>query len=869
MSEKKISFKKLANGLAVIVYPLKSIPKVMTQLWYGVGSKHEKSGEKGLAHLLEHMVFKGTNKLSESDINEITNKLSGYCNAFTSYDYTGYLFGFPTQNWHYSFEILSDCMQNCKFDPEMLNSELKAVIQELKMYKDNYGASLVEKLVTNVYAGHPYQHPIIGYKHDLFDITQEKLMAFYQKHYLPNNASLVVVGDVDPEQVFVEAEKHFGHIPAKPHTVEKFNIVDDLEALEIKLFRDVKVPLVLASFKIPACTPKLVYISDLLCWIIANGRGSRLYRRLIETRLASQVSASFYDMFDGGMFFIQVQPSEDIQIIKDVIVSELYNLVENGVSKAELMRAAKQVRSGYMDSFDDLDDLASGIGRFYLATGDPEAYFKTYNTHHDNLRETLHDFLQNYFQPSWTTFGSVLPLDKNNLSHWAKIQEKSDLEDKQILDRKVRETEIEESVHAHSIIPAARTDFNFPEYTENNLDNGLTIISYRRTVSSKIEIIIELPLKHDSDPEGLEGLANITAEMILEGTTRFTHEQLVDEIESRGISLRSSAGYLTASFLKEDFEIILEILKDIIYQPLLNEASLDKIKNKIFIQLESYWDNPVQFVDQLVREVIYRGHPYRKNLLGSKESIELITVEDVKKYWQMCYNPKGAKISLVGDLPTDFLKTVSDYFADWCSVETALPVYPNLAKSHEEDILYPIKRDQVVVEFAAPSIERLHPDFDYILMFEQVLTGGALGAMSSWFFQLREQTGLFYTISGSLIAGAGSQPGMIAVKTILSLDRLEEGITAIKNLILGGAEDMSEEELRQAKDAVINSLPDYFESNEQIASTFLYLKRQGLDKDFFSKRAAKIEAIKLVEVKAAVKRLLDNNPLLTVKVGRV
>jgi zinc protease len=869
MSEKKISFQKLANGLSVIVYPLKTIPKVMTQLWYGVGSKHEKSGEKGLAHLLEHMVFKGTEKLAEPDIPEITNKLSGYCNAFTSYDYTGYLFGFPTQNWHHSLDILADCMQNCTFDPDMLNSELKAVIQELKMYKDNYGATLVEKLVTNVFAGHPYQHPIIGYKHDLFDITQEKLMSFYKKHYVPSNATLIVVGDVDPQDVFAQAEKYFGNIPKKDYETEKFHIVDDLESLEVKLFRDVKVPLVLASFKIPSCRPKLVYICDLLCWIIANGRGSRLYKRLIETRLASQVSASFYDMFDGGMFFIQVQPTEDIQIIKDVIISELYNLVENGVSKAELMRATKQVRSSYMDTFDDLDDLASSIARFYLVTGDPESYFKTYNTHHDNLRESISNFLKDYFQPALTTFGFVLPVDKNNISHWERLQEKSDLEDKQILDRKVRETDVANSVYVNTIEPSPITNFDFPVYEENNLKNGLVVLSYKKTVSSKIEMIIEFPLKHDSDPEGLEGLANITAEMILEGTQRFTHEQLVDEIESRGISLRSSAGYLTASFLKEDFEIILEIVKDLLYQPTLAEESLEKIKNKIFNQLDVYWDNPVQFVDQLVREVIYRGHPYRKNLLGSKESIELISLEDVKKYWQMCYNPLGSKISIVGDLPLDFLKTIEDFFADWKPLEINLPIYPSLAKAHQEEILYPINRDQVVVEFAAPSIERLHPDFDSILMFEQVLTGGSLGAMSSWFFQLREQTGLFYTISGSLIAGSGSQPGMIAVKTILSLDRLEEGIRAIESLILGGATEMTEDELRQAKDAVINSLPDYFESNEQTASTFLYLKRQGLEKDFFSKRAAKIEAIKLDEVKAAVKRLLDNNPLLTVKVGRV
>ncbi len=869
MNDKKISFKKLSNGLAIITYPLRTIPKVMTQLWYGVGSKHEKSGEKGLAHLLEHMIFKGTKNLSESDINELTHKLSGYCNAFTSYDYTGYLFNFPSQSWKHSFVVLADCMQNCHFDSDMLNSELKAVIQELKMYNDNYGSSLAEKMVSALFQGHPYQNPIIGYKHDLFEITQESLLAFYKKHYIPNNAALIVVGDIDPEEVFKEAEATFGLIPAQEYKKEENKVFNDLESLEIKLYREIKVPLILVSFKLPACDTKSVYFSELLCWIIANGRGSRLYKRLVETSLASNISASFYDMFDGGVFFIQIQPLEDFANIKEVLISELYNLINNGISKLELIRATKQVRSNYMDSFEDLDDLASGIGRFFMATGDPEAYFKTYNTHHHNLREELLAYLKNNFQPSLMSVGIVQPLDKNNLQHWKNYQEAMDKEDQVILGRKERQTEVQEASYALTIKPELATNFNFPVFDQDSLKNGLEILSFKRDTSSKIELIFDFPLKHDSDPEGLEGLANITAELLLEGTERFTQQQLVEEIEIRGMSIKSSAGYLSASFLKEDFLVALELLKEIICQPLFELQALEKIRSRVLNQLDSYWDNPVQFIDQLVREVIYKNHPYRKNLLGSKESVNLIEIEDVKKYFKKCYNPSGAKIALVGDLPVDFLESFEEFFIDWLPVKYDLPIYTNLARNNEETINYNINRDQVVVELAAPSIKRSDPDYDLILMFEQVFTGGALGSMSSWLFDLREQTGLFYTISGSLIAGAGNQAGMIAIKTILSLDRLEEGIVAIKGLLSSGAEAMDEEDLIQSKAAVINSLPDYFESNEQTASTFLYLKRQNLEKDFFVKRAEIINKITLLEVKQAVKRLVVKNPLLVVKVGRV
>ena len=169
-STNRVTKYTLSNGMNVLVLPSHIIPKVSVQLWYYVGSKDEQSREKGLAHLLEHMIFKGTATLSESDINEITHKLSGTCNAFTSYDYTAYIFDFPTQNWQMSLRLLADCMRNCTFKQEHLNSELKAVIQELKMYKDNYTSSLLESMMASIFPDHPYHHPIIGYKQDLWSL---------------------------------------------------------------------------------------------------------------------------------------------------------------------------------------------------------------------------------------------------------------------------------------------------------------------------------------------------------------------------------------------------------------------------------------------------------------------------------------------------------------------------------------------------------------------------------------------------------------------------------------------------------------------------------------------------------------------------
>ncbi len=379
-AQKKFVHKKvLANGMTILVRPVHTLPKVSLQIWYNVGSKDEKTNEKGIAHLIEHMIFKGTKILSESDINIITHMLSGSTNAFTSYDYTGYLFNFPAQHWQEALPILADCMQNVSFKDDHLNSEMKAVIQELKMNRDNYQRSLIMDLIGAIFPDHPYHFPVIGYKQDLFDVHADRLRAFYKKHYWPNNATLVVVGDVDVAQTFDLARDYFEKIPANPaYKKEEFYYNTDILAQKVTLYRDIQQPFAIAAFVIPGAQTKNEHLIDVLALILGAGKGSRLYRKLVdEMQLVASLAAFPFLLFEHGIFIIAYEPKDIKQIpeIEKVIHDEIAHIIKDGLNDVEFTRALKQARMAYYDLLESIEAQAREIGRAYVATGDQDFAF--------------------------------------------------------------------------------------------------------------------------------------------------------------------------------------------------------------------------------------------------------------------------------------------------------------------------------------------------------------------------------------------------------------------------------------------------------------------------------------------------------------
>lgn len=864
----------LENGMTVLVYPSHVIPKVSLQIWYDVGSKDEITGEKGIAHLIEHMIFKGTDSLSESDINVVVHKLSGNCNAFTSYDYTGYLFNFPTNHWKEALPIMADCMENCTFKDDMLNSEMKAVIQELKMNKDHYQRALAMEVMGMIFAGHPYQYPVIGYKQDLWSVSGADLKAFYKKHYKPNNATLVVVGDVDVDEVFTLAKEYFGPIESNSEYKKRehyFN--NDITSKSVTLFRDIQQPFLMLAFTVPGAREKCDYLLGILEYVIGKGRSSRLYKKLVdETQLATSVSTGFWDLFDHSLFFIMVDPKnvQDISKIEQIVTQELNDLSQKGLQQAEFERGLKKSQMAFYSLLEDIEDEAYVIGHTYLATGDENYIFTALQQPQEVIYKQAQEIISAYFRPTVMNKGFVLPLPESEKKEWAVLQKESDDEDQRILSARVRTTEVEPEVYAKTVEIHDPKPFNFPKALTFTLSNGLKVLYHDNSTTPKINIILQLKARSYYDPADKEGLYNFVSSMLLEGTKNYSGEQLADAIESRGMSLNVFPGGVGLRMLSSDFEFGLEILQEVLTQATFPEDKIEKVRQQILADIKQFWDEPRSFIGQVVRQNIYKGHPYSKQVLGTKESILSISREDLLDFYKKCFSPQQAHIAIVGDLKNINMSTVLERkIGSWQGDRVEDILFPSLVVTKGTEINYPINRDQVVLALANLSINRTHPDFDKYLLFDQIFGGGALGSLSSRLFQLREQTGLFYSVNGTLLAGADEQPGMFQVRTTVSLDRLKEAEQVIKNTIDTVIDTLTEQDHEEAQRAVINTLIDNFASNNAIAQTFLYLDRFNLSADYFDNRAAQLKKITLDDMKTAIKTILVSNNLYTVRVGRV
>ncbi len=865
----------LSNGLTVLVRPNHVIPKVSIQMWYGVGSKDEQTGEKGLAHLLEHMIFKGTEKLSESDINEISSKLSGYCNAFTSYDYTGYIFDFPTQHWTAALPILADCMTNCTFKSDMLASEMKAVIQELKMYCDNYTATLAEKMCSMIFGGHPYENPIIGYKHDLWSIDREALLRFYKKHYVPNNATLVIVGDVDPEQVFALVEQYFGQIkPNLNYKKTEHYLPQDLSRKTIELYRDVKQPMVFLAYQIPGSVAQQDYLIDVVSRIIGYGDSSRLVRKLLdELELVTDIGAGTEDLFDAGLLFISYQPKEisDIDKINQIIQAELDQIARDGVTEAELQRAVKRIEADYYSMLEKNQKQAEVIGRTYLVTGDENYIFKYLDScDMQNLAVLVKQFVSDYLISARRHQGKVLPVAEQDQLQLVKLQELSDIEDQRVLSGRVRETVVEKGVAVHGIDTQDYINFKFPKPEIIKLNNGLEVLYYHNPNTPKIELVLEFKADYRYDAADQAGASIFVSQVLTESTEKYSKQELDDLIEQHGMTLRSDSGLVSMSLLSGDLQQALEILMEICCHAQFDLGAIEKIRAQILAEIDNYWDTPTTFVDQLIREAIYKDHPYSKPVFGTAESVAKLTRAQLWNFYQKFITPQNSWLAVVGDLSCDnLIAALNSTLSKWQGPAVPDLDYPAIPEVQPVVIRYPINRDQVVLAFAGKSVSRLDPDYDKLLLFDQIFGGGVLGSMSSRLFELREQTGLFYTISGSLVKRARLQPGLCAVSTIVSLDRLAEAELAIKNTIDTAALQISGSEYRMAQDNLANSLCSLFETNRQMCSAFLFLWEYDFKPDYFDQRTAKLAKISKSEIQQAVQKILDTRKMITIKVGRV
>lgn len=874
MPKQNVKKTKLSNGMTVLVYSDHAAPKVLVQIAYDIGAYVEQAGERGMAHLIEHMIFKGTEKLSEGDIDEIARKYGASHNAFTSMDVTSYYFEANKNNWKPFIPILADCMQNARFDEQHLASELKAVIQELKMYQDDYWSIMYQKIASNLFpANHAYHHPIIGYKDDLMFLSCENLKNFYKKYYHPKHATLFVVGDVIAEEVFAQAREHFEPIkPAVNDTMPEFpRIPHELVVHNTKLFEEVKVPQLDFYWRIPGLKDKEEILSGAAAILLGGGEGSRLYRALVdEQKIASNLSVSDHKNMEAGVFLISVLPVEGkTEACRVAIQKELATAIATGFTEHELEH---MIRSEAKDLFQKLQFAKNLTYEWlisYFATGDEYDLFERVNHFMKVTSTKVQRFIKDHLDPDLMNQIEVLPLpeSKKELSKIAKKE--SDELDKKILAKYVRTAPIENPRYALTLPEAAPLTLDFPKPDKVlTLKNGLKVILKRNAALPIMSLNCQFK-EGSFFANSLEGvLLQVMMSMLIEGSESYSKKDNIDFFEYYGADHWFTMMEGGLSILALDYEQIFERFVTVMRTPIFPIDALAKVKNIVVDGIVRQTDSPKALGVRVLRSNLFKNHPFAWTFEEAIKAVKKLTTADLIKLHRQYLTPENMILTVVGDFDTAEMEEVLNRtFNKWTEgpevrIERVKPQF-----EPGKVIKMPMVRDQVVLLLGQPSeVDIHHPDLTPLELINYI----AFYSMGCRIYQLREQSGLFYTAFGAWAAGATKEPGFDYMGTIVNPENVETVEKQMRELIAVLQRDgVTQDELVAARQLYLKGLIDAVSSNISVANLLGTMERYELGFDYYDNVLKRAQTLSVQDLNAICKKYFTTDKMISVRIGRV
>ncbi len=404
----KVQFKvekfALKNGMTVLLLEDHSIPRVSYHTWFRVGSRDEQPGYTGSAHMLEHMMFKGSTKFPRTSFEKILHENGMSNNAFTTYDYTGYYQNLPSTKLDLMMDIEVDRIANLSLNPEDLTSEREVVKEERRYRVDNNPMGLLrENLMMTLFRTSPYHWPVIGYMKDITNYTVEKLRDFHNKYYVANNGVLVLVGDFDTAKTKALIEKKYAVLPFKE--LPKPNYPKEKEQLQPRkgeVKKDVASSTFILAYPGPAAGSDDSYVLDLAANILGSGNSSRLFQRYVyKGQVATWAGAFNQTLKDSSTFeiFVALNPGQKAEPIVDTVITEVWKLKNKEVTPKELEKAKNQVMKEHVDGLMTIDGKARALATNEILFGDYQMMFKDLERYQAVTAKQILTTAQKYLKP--------------------------------------------------------------------------------------------------------------------------------------------------------------------------------------------------------------------------------------------------------------------------------------------------------------------------------------------------------------------------------------------------------------------------------------------------------------------------------------
>ena len=834
----------LDNGLRVFIQESRAAPVVAVQVWINAGSADETPEEAGVAHLLEHMMFKGTDTRPVGAITQEIEGAGGEINAFTSFDQTCYHLTLASRHAGLGLDILSDVIQHSVIDADELALEKEVVLEEVRRSADTPARRLDESVFRTVYRRHPYGRPIIGYVETVKGFTREDVRRFYERWYTPENMAVVVVGDVQADDIEAKVRSLFEGFsrPAPPPKKRHPEGVQS-EPRFVYLPQSVQEGRLEIAFPAPRATHPDAPLLDLLSLILGQGKSSRLTENVRnQKQLVNSVYAYAYTPRDPGIFLVGAgfEPTRFMDVY-EALLEELHQIISEPVRGSELRKARSIIQSTRVYERETVEERAHKFGYYLVSYGGFDQEKAYYRRIEEAGTEDLLRVAQEWIRPERLTLGVMLPRDAQE----PRADECLDL----------ARARLSHSADRAPALVRARRERDTMRLV---LPNGIRLLVRENHSVPLVSLRAAFEGGQRYENARTSGVFQAIGRMLTRGTERHRAAQIAHEVESLAGDIGGFAGRnafgLRGDFLSEHLERGVELFAEILTTPSFEPHELDKVRRHSLESLRNQKDHASGYVFHLFEQTFFRRHPFRMHALGSERSLGAMTSRMLRNTFRRYATPGNMVLAVVGDVDArDMEHLATRYFGELPAGDTDFPevkVEPPLTKRRTR--MERGDKEQLHLLFGWPGVGLEHPDRYAMQVMSSVLSGQS----GRLFMELRDKQGLAYSVSSMNMQALGIGYFAVYIGTDPSkYARARDGILGELKRLLD--EGITEEELRRAQRYLVGSYEIDLQRFSALCSNLAFNELYGLGHDAFRRYPERINAVGIDDVLDVARRYLD------------
>jgi zinc protease len=847
---------KLKNGLSVLLMENHKAPVVSVQMWVKTGSADEAKGEEGISHFIEHLVFKGTEKFGVGEIASTVEASGGELNAYTSFDQTVFYVNISREFGDVAMNVISEMMGFPEFDSTEIDNEREVVLEEIKRSNDSPGRQASRLLFSTVFKKHPYGIPVIGYDKIIKKVSRKTLVDYYHGRYNPKNMHLVVAGDFDPKTMQKQIEENFGRIGSFKTRGVKRKTEPKQTAARIKVsqtrFEEAQFHL---AFRIPGAKHKDIAALDVLAMILGQGESSRLYGKMrLEKPLTNSVGAGTFTPKDVGLFTISGSLNvEQIDGAFKALGEELERIASAPPSADEMNRAITNLESEEFYSMETIEGVARKAGSFENLMGD-YAYFQKFLKQIYALKpEDILKAARKYLSPQQMTIVLMTPRNEkqleSNLKDWVKTQTKaharaSKLKSKPVKSPRIKKTQWKIAGGSGST-----------EIEKVTLASGARVLILPNTATPVLSAKAAFLGGVRIEPEGKGGLTELLSRVWTSGTKSMDETEILRKIEgiAAGLSAfggRNSAGLslqAISPFEKEGLELFQELL----VAPVISNMSVEREKVVMLEAIRSREDNPGQLVSQLFSEAMFKGHPYSRDSLGTRESVGALTKADTEKALGSISFSENLTIALTGSVDRDlWLDRLTEATNSMPRGKKMGSTFKHEGPKKDEKAFKKLDREQTHIIMGMKGL-KLDDPRRYTLQVIQSILAGQGGRL---FLELRDKASLAYSVSPMRMEGVdtgyfGAYIGCSPEKGTKAIQMLNEEFAKLVET------EVQQVEIDRAKRYLIGRHDIDLQRSSSISSAILFNEIYGIPGEETFTYAEHLREISAADIMALAKEL--------------